>query len=328
MGAKNTEYSDENNQKNWQTKALTYAASVNAYVEKGMRDGWKKAGKEPQDKSNIKLAQAALKAVREANKRGNTDALKELWPPMHHLLLPLIENNGQSISDLFLLNDGSFVARIGVVYELGRVVHVKGDLVKTVDGVKHIGRSPDRRYFAMAQDEGIDITDGFQGPVVCSCKWPTGLEGVPPGFDVKPLDKAPDPTQLIVFPDGQRILLVSSKGIFVLTSTQATRLLPTTEDMLEHFNWLKEQYPDDNDPASAGLAMDHGAVSPDGRWIAVGGQDTAHLIFNDKLEMVSEIGHHSEYPHFSFFSSDSTSVILATSTTGQPLQYKFATLRV
>lgn len=59
----------------------------------------------------------------------------------------------------------------------------------------------------------------------------------------------------------------------------AVRLLPTEEDMREHFKWLQDEYPDD--ALEMSLDMEHGAVSPDGKYIVVGSQDSSHLIFND-----------------------------------------------
>jgi hypothetical protein len=304
---------EDKNQRVWQAKCLNYAAAVNTYIEKGLRDGWKKAGKEPQDSADDQLVQAALQAVRDANSSSDrsqqTRMLKERWPPMHHLLVPLLKQNGQDIPTLFLLEDGSFIARIGAPYEVGRVVHVEGDMVREVAGVEHIGRSANRRYFAMAKTDGVHITDGWQGTEICRCPWPTGLEGVPEGFGVERFEEPPTPTQLVPFPDGRRVLLVSVSGVFVLSATNATRLLPTTESMQEHFAWLKEEYPDE-DTAGPSLSMQHGAISPDGKWIAVGDQDTHHLIFNDQLELVADIGPHGEYPHYSFFNTDSSAVML------------------
>jgi hypothetical protein len=96
---------------------------------------------------------------------------------------------------------------------------------------------------------------------------------------------------------------VSPKGIFVLETEQAIRLAPSLDEMLQHFEWLQKEYP--QDPLSHDLDMEHGALSPDGKWIACGHQSNVHQIFDaDSLELVAEIGHLSEYPHYAVFSSD------------------------
>ena len=62
---------------------------------------------------------------------------------------------------------------------------------------------------------------------------------------------------------------------------------------------------DDEDPAaSLYLAMEHGAVSPDGRLIVVGEQASTHLVFDNQLEQVADIGNPRDYPHHAAFSAD------------------------
>ena len=54
--------------------------------------------------------------------------------------------------------------------------------------------------------------------------------------------------------------------------------------------------------------MEHGAVSRDGRFIAVGHQDSSHLVFNDRLEPIGDIYGLSEYSHYAVFSADLSTI--------------------
>ena len=94
--------------------------------------------------------------------------------------------------------------------------------VTPVIGVECFGRCPARRYFALGNAEGVRVTAGWGGPQVQRLAWPTGLEGLPAGYPFEPFDLPPAPTALIPFPDGQRVLLVSADGTFVLASDGAT----------------------------------------------------------------------------------------------------------
>lgn len=286
----------------WQRKTLEYVQSVNAFVDRGLKDGWKNAGEEPKDPGRDHLVGDAIAAIREANRNGQLDSLRELWPPAHEPLIPLLKENGQSIPVVCILPDKSIIARLGAPYEPGKTVRIVGDCVQTIDDVGFFGRSPNRKYFAVAEPEGVHVIDGWGGPRVGNFRWPTGLEGLPKRFDVEPFRSPPMPTRLIPFPDGRRVLLVGSEGIFVLSSTQAVRLLPTTEQLKEHFKWLRKKYP--GDALSMGLSMEHGAVSHDGKLIAIGSQDSTHLLFDDNLQIVGNIGNRSEYPHYAIFSPD------------------------
>ena len=54
--------------------------------------------------------------------------------------------------------------------------------------------------------------------------------------------------------------------------------------------------------------MEHGAVSRDGRFVAVGCQDSSHLVYDDQLELIGDIGNQSEYPHYAVFSADQSMI--------------------
>jgi len=72
----------------------------------------------------------------------------------------------------------------------------------------------------------------------------------------------------------------------------------------EGFEWRLSEYPED--PLSFDLAMPHGAISRDGKFIAIGSQDSSHLVFNENYEQIADIGNQSEYPHYTLFSQDNT----------------------
>ncbi len=293
-------------QEQWKAKTIEYAEAVNVFIEKGLKDGWDSAGSEPKDNGREELVPHLIKAIKLANDSNELEALRNDWPLAHSPLIPILEKNGQSIPKVCFLEDGSIVARIGAPYESGYTVIIKNDQVSTLPNVDHFGRSPDRKYFAYTTKSGIRITNGWLGDEVCLCPYPKGDEGIPVGFKVDQFDKPPTPTSLIPFPDGKRVLYVSQEGIFVLEEKVAVRLLPTTGDMKEHFEWLNKEYP--GDELSMNLEMDHGAISPCGKFIAIGSQDSQHLIFDDKYQLVADIGNQSEYPHHALFSKNSDMV--------------------
>jgi WD40 repeat protein len=293
-------------QDEWRQKTYAYAAAVNEFLVKGLRDGWDTAGEEPEDPGREHLAATVVDALRDANRTGDLEGLKERWPPAHRPFVKLLEKNGQSIPTVCLLDDGTILARIGAPYERGRVLELSGTRWREVPDVQHFGRSPNRRYFAIAATEGVRITDGWRGPEVAVCPWPIGLEGMPDGYTVAPLEAPPTPTRLVPFPDGRRVLLVSDSGIFVLSPDSARRLLPSVDELREHFDWLRSEHPDDD--LSLDLDMGHGAVSPDGRWIAVGSQDSSHMVFDEDLNAAARVGTQSEYPHHALFSADGSMI--------------------
>jgi len=197
----------------------------------------------------------------------------------------------QCVSSVLLLDDGSLLARIGRPGETGQVLRIDRHGVVPVIGLTHFGRCPQRRYFALANADGVRVTDGWDGPQVARLAWPTGLENLPKGYPFEPFDLPPAPTALVPFPDGQRVLLVSAEGIFLLASKGATRLLPRQAPILEAL-----AAGTDPDDIPLGLSMPQGAVSPDGRLIVISEQNGPQLVLNDQLEVIGEIDTGSEQP--------------------------------
>ncbi|WP_457472140.1 hypothetical protein [Pseudomonas sp. TE21394] len=295
-------------QQQWQQAVTAYARAVNDYVAQGRAHGWDHL-EAPQAAATEHLLEAWLAALQAANRPGVDDqqrqAFREAWPPAHHPLVPLLDAHGQGISNVLLLDDGSLLARIGMPCDKGQVVRIDSHAVTPVIGVEHFGRCPARRYFALANTEGVRVTDGWGGPQVQRLAWPTGLEGLPAGYPFEPFELPPTPSALIPFPDGQRVLLVSAEGIFLLTCQGAIRLLPQQARILDE---LAEGT--DPDDISLGLSMEHGAVSADGRLIVVGEQGSRHLVLDHQLRPVAAIGPASEYPHFALFNRTGDQLLL------------------
>ncbi|HZL91111.1 MAG TPA: hypothetical protein VFB96_22280 [Pirellulaceae bacterium] len=319
------ESTDDELSRIWREESLRYVSAINAYVARGLKDGWEKAGRQPED-TRSRLACAVIAVVRRANQKGTPKALRDFFPPAFEPLLDLIKENGQVLPLALLLNDGRIVVRIGAPYETGRVVLIDGDRIheQSRDMIT-VGRSPNRRWFAVARSSGVTVHDGWEGRQVGEYPWPVGREGVPSGFDVPATDGAPIITRLVPFCDGTRVLLISPNGVFVLGPDRAIRLLPSGERMREFFEWLRKEHPDD--PLYFNLSMEHGDVSPDGRWIAAGDQDSLHYIYDaTNLQLAGEIGNVESYPHYAAFSSDSSLVAFNSchfyngATIGAPIQ--------
>lgn len=229
-----------------------------------------------------------LDAVRAANRAGETATLRERFPPATEPFYEYTQSSNPI--EPLLLPDGGIVVRVGAPYDdaaLGVIV-IRGTDYERVSGVRAVGRCANRRYFAVAGNDAITVTDGWGGRAVQTFAYPASSE-------------TPFPvTTLTPFPDSNRILLVGSEGIFVLTDTGAVRLPPTGSD--------------DEDDNSMGLSMEHGAVSPDGAWIAVGSQMSKHYLFDaETYALAAQIGPHGEYPHYALFSEDGKHVALNAS---------------
>ena len=295
-------------QQEWKHKTIEYAQQLNEFISKGIESNWENVGDEPKDNGREKLVDTLLKEIRKANESGELAELRDNWPLAHSPLISILEANGQSIPTISVLDDSRIIARIGTHYQQGYALEIDGNSVTVLPDIEHFGSSSDKEYFAYTHENEVTVTKGWLGEISAKLPYPTGTEGVPREFNIQPFDGRIIPSKLVPFPDGKRVLFVSPEGIFVLEEEKAIRLLPTEDDMREHFQWLRDEYPDDD--LEMNLDMEHGAVSPDGKYIAVGSQDSSHLIFNEKYELVGDIGNMSEYPHYAVFHDDSDFVAL------------------
>jgi hypothetical protein len=283
----------------WREASLRYVAAVNTYVERGLREGWGKAGPEPRD-DRERLAADVLAAVRAANQSGAVDSLREKFPPAWEPFHSDFNDRGCCLAPMMWIGDTRIALR--VQSGAGPVVVVEGDRIVEQPDIRNFGRSPDGRFVALAFDSRVEIRQGWDGPVVASLPWPSGLEGLPPGYETQSNFGPIRVEQLIVFPDGQSLLLTCDEGAFVLGSAGATRLLPTVAECRERFDRSLKEHPDQ--PLTCSYSMVHGAVSPRGDLVLVGHQDSQHLVFDAKLEQVAAIGPIlSSYPHFAWFSA-------------------------
>lgn len=298
----------------WTRKTFEYAKAINSYVKEGQEKDWEGMGPQPEAKGREHLVSGLLDALKDNNKTEAPESLSHIWAPASSpLAADIIPSHGQPIPSIALLGDGSILARIGSTYQdEGYVAHIKDNDISELPDVGYFGQGPNKRYFAIVKEKGVSVTDGWQGNETAFCPWPTGQEDLPPGYDVPARTTPPPIERLIPFPDGTRVLLIGQDGIYVLSAQKARRLLPTHDELKEHFNYQKERHADDPDKINWNMYLDmvHGAISHNGEMIAAGSQDGDHRIFNSDGKVIAEIGPQSSYPHAAVFSQDDKMVAL------------------
>ncbi len=297
----------------WQEQGRSYAEAFSAVLANDLAEG-RVGPMDPPEDPRRSLLPRVLEALREANRGGATEAFRAQFPPAWELLWRARDSEEESnepeqpIGPILLLDDARLVFRVGAPEQRSRTVVAHGaDLVPLPD-ILCVGRSPNREWFAVAREEHVEIRRGWDGPLVRTFPWPTEQERVLSRYQCKTKEGAPPITEIIPFPDGRRALLVSSEGIFVLDENQATLVHPSDEAREAYFAWHHKQFPGED--VDAHLDMEHGAISGDGRHIAVGAQDGSHRILDDTLTEIASIGSLSEYPHHAVFSADGQQVAL------------------
>ena len=270
-------------QTEWNTKGQSYAQAINAIIAFGETHGWDNwKGEEPGDNRDH-LASAVLSLLRKANKEGTIDDFRTNFPPAHAPFISSIQEQGQSIENLCYIADHKIAFVIGTAYEKRKAYLLTNRTVERLrDSIQSIGKSHQNEIFAIAENRSVTTYKGWEGKKIFQFKLPQ-VNNLPI-------------TQIIPFNDGLSVLLISSEGIYLLTTHGNTMIHPLTD-------------PDD-DEWSSYIDMEHAALSYDNTFIALGDQCSEHRILNRYGEEIAEIGPQSSYPHYALFSKDGQQVIL------------------
>lgn len=273
--------SDTNLREEWNRRGAQYAQEVNQMVAFAEKHGWENwQGKEPEDERSH-LASPILNKLRAANREQSIDEFREAYPPSHAPFVELLNEKAQSIEQLHWIEEEKIVFLTGTAYQQRQAYVLNGtDLLELDDRIVAIGKSPRNGIFAVATGERIVTTRGWQGEAIKSFKRESSN-----GLGI---------TQLLPFNDGQRLLIVTSEGIY-LAADQEVLIHPVPD-------------PDD-DEWTPDIDMENAALSNDNAFIIVGDQASDHRILTADGHQVGSVGPQSSYPHFCLFSKDDQQLI-------------------
>jgi hypothetical protein len=270
-------------QTQWNIQGHSYAKEINAqlaFVEEHGLHNW--TGEEPADNRN-ELALEVLSLLKKANREGTIDTFRASYPPAHAPFTNIIQEQGQNIENLCYINENTIAFVIGSAYEKRRAyVLTNRNIEKLADSIQAIGRSHQNNIYAIAKTNSITTHQNWGGRKIAEFKLPP----------VVPLPIS----QLIPFNDGLSVLLISSEGIYLLTTSGHSMIHPVPD-------------PEDKDWSSY-IDMEHAALSYDNNFIAVGDQTSAHRILNRAGNHIATIDPQSSYPHYALFSKNGQQVLL------------------
>ncbi len=316
----------------WQADGQSYVAAIRAHqlaldsaeVQKGNGDTEEEQEEENEDSdlpSDPRKAAAAtvLQLARVVNTHADedlADRFRQRFAFAPDAFVRHAADAGRFIGPVFALDDGRVLARIGAPYDnMAHWVALQGLRHIPLPALRGLGRSPNRRCFAQSDGQHVTTHDGFDGPIIARFALPQGNEALPAQVVVSPGPLGQRCDELIPFNDGQRVLLRNPTGIYLLASQggegspSVQRLHPQTFDDDGPYTWPKNQQDESvNGTEVTMLALDmlHMGLSPDERYIAVGDQDSVHILLNVRGQVVRRYEPLSSYPHHATFSHDGT----------------------
>lgn len=304
--------------KRWIEEGLAFKNDLNAWLDRIYKEGEQPEEPEPTE-TRQDMAEYVISQIVEFNQRGEYDRLRELFPPSYEPFINYYEELGRSISQLFLLNDGKTAIKVGEYYDEQIVYLIDGEDITEQEEVTSIGASYDREYIAKAYSNRIDIHQGWDGPVVCSLSYPDGygedFDEQYEEIDCVEISTGEDfnIVNIEVFPKGNGVVMASRAGIFVITENNFQLIHPDLEMIDKAVDYFREE--SDYEQFFLDLDYPHAALSPNGKYIAVGSQDSYHIILrkeNDRWVETAWIEPRSSYPHRAKFHDNNAHIALSS----------------
>ncbi|MEO1338091.1 MAG: hypothetical protein AAFV29_20775, partial [Myxococcota bacterium] len=172
-------------------------------------------------------------------------------------------------------------------------------------GVFAMGRSPNRRIYALGRADGVHLTAGWGGPSTGVLPWPTTYAPAHPEMPVPMSHGRSVVHALLPFDDGERALVTSPSGVFLLTADEAQLVHPSPADLKSYV----QENGDDAFPLD--LADVHAAVSPDHSFIVVGDRASLHRVLDAEGQPWVTLEPVAGHPHHAVFSSDAHTLVLS-----------------
>lgn len=254
-------------------------------------------GNAPEEPRTTALAQTIVAAVEAEDRAGRWRPDQPIADRAHAPFIDLLDGVGQNLNCICILGPDEFLVRPGTAYQPRPALHLRGGTVTERPDILAAAMARHHDLLLLVGEAGFAVRPGLDQPPVRLLPWP---EGVRP----RALDN------VAISDDGATILFVENETAVWLGQAEGdearwTRVFPSAAFLAEH------QY--DDDPEAEDIpwsdSMMHGALSPDGQFLAYGSQCYGHFI--DRINGVGRvrrwatISGASEYPHFACFSDDS-----------------------
>ncbi|WP_146154471.1 hypothetical protein [Chitinophaga ginsengisoli] len=238
------------------------------------------------------MAPYVLDQIIAFNEQGKQEELRRLFPPDND---PMDWNGiAACVSQATILPDNRLIVTVGEWHQEQYMYIINGNDYVMLDNIFMFGKSADKKYFAKAYPDKIEITEGWDGPVIKTLappksygeKYATVKDGL---ADLSLTDFGIH--QLVVFPSGQRIAMATAVGIFIIDDSGSTLIETENKEAEEEGYTFRHDYP-------------HIDVSPDEKYIIVGSQSSSHLLLEEidgVWTTVATVEPRSSYPNLAKF---------------------------
>ena len=230
---------------------------------------------EPID-NRFDMERVILEALETLNKDGQPQKVRELFTPSYEPISKFTWRNlGKNVTKVISLNEQKSIALIdGICYVLD------GTTISKLQDVIAVGSSKDKNFVAKAYTDRIEVTKGLDGGIINIFKYPkqflpavyehfpninTNVFNTPSNLDI---------IDIKISSDGEKGLLITKEGIYLLDQHDAKQIYPHSEKMkelLEHFSQCISGNIEDYN-FNIGIEYPNADFSADDKYIVAGGK--------------------------------------------------------
>lgn len=294
----------------WIREGKAYKDAINAWLDVIYLEKRKQEDPEPTE-TRKDMAAYVLDQIVAFNEKGEHEKLRKLFPPDFDPFVDEFEKEfTHCVYKVMLLPDDRIVCLSGDWNNKQSYI-INNDKIEELPELISFGASHDKKYIAKACKNSIEITEGWDGAVVCSVNYPNNYgEYFSEKFPDVQLNKDAftgaglQIESINVFNNGKRVLLTSSRGIFVLGENNSQLIHPNIKDKEEWLGYEDKEEMVNETESGFNLSYPNADLSPDDKYISLGSQDSGHIILTEKDAEWTETGWiepRSSYPHCTKF---------------------------
>ncbi len=286
--------------KRWISEGKTYKNSINDWLDIIYLDKQNPTTECPEE-TRKDMSSYVINQIGKFNDEKKLDELRTLFPPDND---PMNwEGLTSCVTQVAMLSDNKIIVTVNEWHQERWMYIINDNDIELIEEeIFMFGKSHDKKYFAKAFSDKIEVTEGWNGKVVNTFFPPKdyGLDFVSKNPTIKVglsemsfVDMGIH--QIVVFPSGNKVGIASNVGIFILDEKGSHFIQTENDDDIEQ---------EEDESFTFSFDYPHIDVSNDEKYIAVGSQSSSHLVFENKNNVwtnFATVHPRSSYPNLAKF---------------------------
>jgi hypothetical protein len=278
----------------WIKEGKAYKNEINDWLDIIYLDKQNPSTEFPEE-TRKDMSSYVIEQIGKFNDEKKFDELRQLFPPDND---PMNwEGLTSCVTQIAILPDNRIIVTVNEWYQ-ERWLYIinENDIQLIEEDIFMFGKSHDKKYFAKAFSDKIEVTEGWDGKVVNTFYPPkdygTGFKEKHPTIK----DRLSEMSfvdmgihQIVVFASGSKVGIASKVGVFILDEKGFHFIQTENDDEIEQ---------EEDEAFTFRFDYPHIDVSNDEKYIAVGSQSSAHLV----LEFINGVwtDYATVYPRSSY----------------------------